>query len=476
MFSEAWCLHTGHLPGYTITITMGDQPKINDFFDSNYDNKPDPDGAIPGSSGVTTRSQSIKSASDLIDAILESAESTLKTAQGKRVPKRLQNKSKKVIGKKIRQSSPTKNKKPNPKSKSTKLQSVTPEGPVGNVVLGTGTADVTSEGPVGKEGPAPGTTIRKRTAEGPVDRASVPSTEQLRAANEGTPISLEHMQVELEYLRQANIELKNENYKQKKKIKSLQNTVDELKKTSSRTRQMLKSQTKSSKSAPVPDQVSDKEHSNEPTETATANDRVMKKKKKVSWRNANIDITYSDTASLQTTNPSVMTVGSSLTSGTKEALRRKGVDAIELSYSGAQLPYIRHEMKKKLEENPQVKTVVILGGGNDCEARHHIEDIKYEFDALVDEVKLTRGVETKIIISSIPQRKRAHYKTHLKIAELNTHNATFYAGSEYGVTYVDAAPRFGDQYVDRVHFNYYGLDHWASKISAAIKHVEGQSI
>ena len=72
------------------------------------------------------------------------------------------------------------------------------------------------------------------------------------------------------------------------------------------------------------------------------------------------------------------------------------------------------QMKRKLEENPQVDTVVVLGGGNDCEARHHIEDIKYEYDALVDEVKLTLGAETNIIISSIPQRKRAHYKTHLK--------------------------------------------------------------
>ena len=420
---------------------MKDQRSLKDYFiNKQHDNEPDEDGAVPGSSGVSTRSKTSKSKGTPTN------EQNLQIAKALRKPR---HESMKAKGKK--------------KSTAAKNALTTSELPVGDPVLATGAGRLTPEDPVdvmtsdaGTEGPP--------TLEAPVGSV-MPGPE----TGCGGPCHIEN-----DYLKQANIELKQENTKLKKRMKELQNTIDSLRKENSVTRNMiLKKPTKHKKQSEDAKTPATKKSTNKPGPKTNA-----KPRKSVTWKKADIEVTYDQktTINVPQNKPNIMTVGSSLATGTRDALRRQGVESIECSYSGAQLPYIRSQMKRKLEENPQVDTVVVLGGGNDCEARHHIEDIKYEYDALVDEVKLTLGAETNIIISSIPQRKRAHYKTHLKIAELNAHNSTFYAGSEYDVTYVDAAPRFGDQFVDRVHFNYYGLDHWASKISAAIKDIEGQSI
>ena len=461
---------------------MGDQPKIQDYFDSNYDDQPDPDGSRPGPS-VTTRSQSqsINSASQLIDAIIESADS-LKTKRPSTSLKRLQNINKSTKGKTKRtRQTPAKNKskaKPTSKPKS-KLHPTTPESPVGEEP-DSGTAGHTPGGPVGTDMLAPGTEDRNRTIEAPVDLVSGPDTEQMRAANpDGTQTDHSLLQIENEYLKHANDNLKSQNAKQKKKIKDLLNTIDELRKAGSRTRQMLEKDKKGPAQKPTSVPVTQSAPSSATTTPVADNPetrtRPVPKPRKTIWKKADIDISIEAQSDIHQ-KPKIMTIGSSLARGTKGALERKGIKTVECSYPGAQLPYIRKQLKRDLEENPQVDTVVIVGGGNDCEARHHIEDIKYEYDALVDEVKLTHGADTKIIISSVPQRKRASRLTHIKIAELNQHNASFYSGTEYGVTYVDAAPRLGHQFIDRVHLNYHGLDHWASKVSAALKLSTGQSI
>ena len=464
-----------------------DQRSLKDFFkNKNHDDDPDDDGAVPGGSGhngVITRSQASLNSDDLLNSSHPISITTKKSGNVKRLQK---NKSKRKTSL-------------FPRSKSTATASVTLGSPVGQDRLGAKTGSPTPGEPVGDGGePAPGTGGDTTTGEVPVwpstcvraendslthqetqlnaDPMSEPNNEQVRAL----------VSIENEYLKQVNGELKAENIKQKKKIKDMQNIIDDLRKTSSKTRQMLKNPVPKNKPEPPPT-TENPEPMTQPTvaENPEPPTRPIPKPRqsKTTWKKADINISvgsrsniHCEAPTVPQSKPKVMTVGSSLARGTSDALRRQGVDSIECSFSGAQLPYIRTQMKTKLQDNPQVDTVILVGGGNDCEAKHHIEDIKYEYDALVDEIKLTHGADTKVIISSVPQRKRASRYTHIKIAELNQHNATFYAGTEYGVTYVDAAPKFGHQFIDRVHLNYHGLEHWANQISTTISSMSGQSI
>ena len=103
-------------------------------------------------------------------------------------------------------------------------------------------------------------------------------------------------------------------------------------------------------------------------------------------------------------------------------------------------------------------------GGNDCEARHDINDIISQYDSTIDMIKLVLGPDCSIFISSIPQRRRSSVRTHIKIAQLNESNADRH-NPDYKIYYVDATPRFGSHFRDRVHMNYFGLKHWAEIMS-----------
>ena len=163
--------------------------------------------------------------------------------------------------------------------------------------------------------------------------------------------------------------------------------------------------------------------------------------------------------------PKKIVVGSSLARGTSEALKHCGVDVSEYYYSGGHIPYMAAPLKHILEKNPQVESVVCIMGGNDCESDlYYLEEIVHNYDCLIDMIKLTLGSDCTVIISSIPQRRRCSARSHIRIAKLNEFNKQR-ENSDYGVFYVDAAPRFGNHFYDRVHMNNIGLDHWAQNMS-----------
>ena len=100
-------------------------------------------------------------------------------------------------------------------------------------------------------------------------------------------------------------------------------------------------------------------------------------------------------------------IGSSLARGTAEALKHCGVNVFEYYFSGGHIPYMHELIKNILERNPQVKYVVLILGGNDCESNlYYLENIISNYDALIDMIKLTLGSDCTVIISSIPQRRR----------------------------------------------------------------------
>ena len=165
--------------------------------------------------------------------------------------------------------------------------------------------------------------------------------------------------------------------------------------------------------------------------------------------------------------PTKAVFGSSAAKGSKQALQHKGHNVIERYYSGGQMPFIRQNIEKVLKSNPQIDTVVLLMGGNDCEDRHHIDEIKQQYDVTVDMIKCMLGPECTIIMSSIPQRRRCSVETHLKIALLNKHNARR-NNPNHGIHYVDAAPRFGNMFMDRVHMNHQGKEYWSNIIASKL--------
>ena len=137
----------------------------------------------------------------------------------------------------------------------------------------------------------------------------------------------------------------------------------------------------------------------------------------------------------------------------------------EYYFSGGVIPTMFDHIRAILNQNPQVKYVILILGGNDCESNQfYLEDIKHNYDTLIDMIKLTVP-DCNVVISSVPQRRwRCSQRTHIRIAKLNLYNSQK-ENPEYGVFYVDAAPRFGHQFRDRVHFNHLGLEHWSEAIT-----------
>ena len=163
--------------------------------------------------------------------------------------------------------------------------------------------------------------------------------------------------------------------------------------------------------------------------------------------------------------PSTISFGSSLARGSQDALGRHAVDVMEYNFPGATLPVLRSRIIPILEKNPQVTTVIIQGGGNDCELPSAtLPEIKAEYDALIDAIKVQQGWECKVVISSIPQRRWIDTPTRLKIAGLNLEHY-YHSDPDHYIYYVDAAPKVQSYFADRVHYNYHGMDFWARKVA-----------
>ena len=181
---------------------------------------------------------------------------------------------------------------------------------------------------------------------------------------------------------------------------------------------------------------------------------------------------YADVTAERIPKPTVLSVGSSLAGGTQNALRNHNIDALEYSFSGADLPRLRREIIPILQENPQVDTVIITGGGNDCEKEGvTLPQIKAEYDALVDTIKLQQGWDCKVVINSVPQRRKITTETRHKIAGLNLEHY-YHSDPDNFVYFCDSAPRTGAFFHDRVHLNHHGLDHWARKVAGVVSNFQ----
>ena len=175
--------------------------------------------------------------------------------------------------------------------------------------------------------------------------------------------------------------------------------------------------------------------------------------------------TYSDITSGRAPKPDTITFGTSLARGTGRVLRNHGTRVLEYNFPGADLPRLREKIVPILEKNPQVTKVILVAGGNDCEKEGvSLQQIKAEYDALIDTIKLQQGWDCKVIISSVPQRRRATTETRHKIAGLNLEHY-YHSDPDSFVYFVDSAPKLGCYFYDRVHLNYVGLDYWARKIT-----------
>ena len=182
--------------------------------------------------------------------------------------------------------------------------------------------------------------------------------------------------------------------------------------------------------------------------------------------------TYADVTARPAPKPTTLSFGSSLARGTQNALRNNHVDALEYSFPGADIPRLRREIIPILQENPQVDTVLITGGGNDCEREGvTLPQIKAEYDALVDAIKIQQGWECKVVINSVPQRRRITTETRHKIAGLNLEHY-YHSDPDNFVYFCDSAPKSGGFFRDRVHLNHHGLDHWARKVTGLISNFQ----
>ena len=177
---------------------------------------------------------------------------------------------------------------------------------------------------------------------------------------------------------------------------------------------------------------------------------------------------YSDATAGRAPKPTILSVGSSLSRGTGRVLRNHGTRVIEYNFPGADLPELREKIVPILEKNPQITKVILWAGGNDCEKEGvPLELIKAEYDALIDTIKLHQGWDCKVIISSVPQRRRATTETRHKIAGLNLEHY-YHSDPDNFVYFVDAAPKLGCYFYDRVHPNYLGLEYWARKVTGLL--------
>ena len=175
--------------------------------------------------------------------------------------------------------------------------------------------------------------------------------------------------------------------------------------------------------------------------------------------------TYSDVTSGRAPKPDTISFRTSLARGTGRVLRNHGTRVLEYNFPGADLPRLREKIVPILEKNPQVTKVILVAGGNDCEKEGvSLQQIKAEYDALIDAIKLQQGWDCKVIISSVPQRRRATTETRHKIAGLNLEHY-YHSDPDSSVYFVDSAPKLGCYFYDRVHLNYVGLDYWARKIT-----------
>ena len=180
--------------------------------------------------------------------------------------------------------------------------------------------------------------------------------------------------------------------------------------------------------------------------------------------------TYCDvTAGRRRSTGDVIIVGTSITRGVSHELKQQGVEAETYTYPGATIPHIRSRLPYILNENCPPKTIILQCGGNDYEY-HSLEQIKEQYDYLVNDIKYYCP-GTKVIISRVPPRK-TNSETMAKIAGLNLHLESR-SNPEIDVHCVDVCPKITRYYKrDKIHFNSSGVRFYALKLSCELKNFQ----
>ena len=155
-------------------------------------------------------------------------------------------------------------------------------------------------------------------------------------------------------------------------------------------------------------------------------------------------------------------IGTSLTRGVGEQLRKRGVDSTCFSYAGTQIPHIRSRVAHILNTHQQPANVILQCGGNDLETQP-AEKIIAHYESLVGIVR-ARCPKSNIILSRVPYRRRGR-NLNSKINCLNSYLESR-GNRNDGISYVDACPPSLDMFKkDLVHFNVKGLKFYADKLS-----------
>ena len=155
-------------------------------------------------------------------------------------------------------------------------------------------------------------------------------------------------------------------------------------------------------------------------------------------------------------------IGTSLTRGVGEQLRKRGVDSTCFSYAGTQIPHIRSRVAHILNTHQQPANVILQCGGNDLETQP-AEKVIAHYESLVGIVR-ARCPKSNIILSRVPYRRRGR-NLNSKINCLNSYLESR-GNRNDGISYVDACPPSLDMFKkDLVHFNVKGLKFYADKLS-----------
>ena len=166
----------------------------------------------------------------------------------------------------------------------------------------------------------------------------------------------------------------------------------------------------------------------------------------------------------------VVVVGTSITRGVGRALHDEGISATTYTYPGATIPYICDRLKFINLSASRPKTIVVQAGGNDC-AIKPLDQVKYEYGCLVNEIKYLNP-EAKVILSSIPPRK-ASTQSQLNIAGLNEKIRSMSDPSS-DIHCINVSPVLDYHYKpDKIHFSDSGLKSYACKMGRVLKNFHG---
>ena len=165
--------------------------------------------------------------------------------------------------------------------------------------------------------------------------------------------------------------------------------------------------------------------------------------------------------------PKVISIGSSLTSGLGSKLIKRGLDATNFCYPGADIPRLRERIPHVISPDDEPDQVFLQGGGNDLHNNAPPHLVNIEIDNLISDVRRA-APNTQIILSKIPYRT---YDPHLH-GKIDCVNEYLDKRGRRGdnVFTVDVRPPFPYSYSkpEVIHFNRKGAQSYADKVASQL--------